>query len=158
MAKSRKYRAVAPNGEVFERGSTSFDFGYCVVYKDCYEQELGWANEGRASDLSNYAYYYGMAYEGGYNSRGNRGQASMWLKCRGEEERLDAVKRIEGCADAKAYQAKLVALRVAGVEMKKDVGGYERYRLAGWCSRLDLAQKQAAGRYKAEILVADRVA
>lgn len=153
MAKARKFEATAPDGSVFKRSSQNREYRFAVAYQCDYDAFMASA---KAYKDPNYAYHVGMA-AGGYMSRNSRGGQGVWLAPRSEEDRLRSVAEIEGFANEAEYRASKRAAQIASVEAQKAAGWFNQWRCAGWQSRLDLAQKIAAGYRFAAILEAREV-
>lgn len=154
-----KYFAIDPNGERHTRSSERV-YSHAVVYKDDYAKELanasdkGWTK----TDRSNFDYNSRIAagndpYPHQHWDRvayAFHEKTDEWIAAhdarmdRENAERLaDAKAAIEGHDAASYCEAKRLA-RVAKIEAKKAAGGYDVFRCAGWCGRLDLAHKLAA--------------
>ncbi|API58531.1 hypothetical protein BSL82_03750 [Tardibacter chloracetimidivorans] len=114
MAKRRNIHTVSFSGQTFTRTSASRTYAYLVVGKRSFLDALSRAGRIEDTDASNYRY---------------------WEKHNPE--------RLSGYSDVKDYQEKRREQRLKAVQAAKDEGFYDRFEALAWCSRKDLAEKQA---------------
>lgn len=139
MAKTL-YTATDANGVIHTRNSDRV-YTHTVVYLHDYTADLAGArNESwKKTDRSNYRYYQKLI-------SGDHG-----FSCITEADVAKARGHVEGLTE-EAFVAREVARRVDRVETNKANGFYKKYFNAGWCGRLDLAQKLVSKYQFGEIL------
>jgi len=142
MAKSLKHTAIDPNGVKHTRTSQSRVYAYTVVARSNYARDVAMAGKLFEQDRRNFDFYtkmvaWGGAYEGVKRSwETPEYYAAETARYAAEVEKY---KDRDTCAVMKRAE------RIADVEARKAAGHYDRYNSLGWCSRMDLAQKLAAG-------------
>lgn len=161
-----KYFAIDANGERHTRSSERA-YSHMVVFKDDFAREMAlstdksWAKQ----DARNFDYYARIAAGNDpYPSTNFRAEhpdrftadeiAESQARADAENARrlADAKEKTDG-HDAASYIAACKADRIARLEAKKAKGAFDIFRCAGWCGRLDLAQKLAAKTIGLEITI-----
>jgi hypothetical protein len=158
------FTAVDPMGIVHRRTSDRRTYTHTVVGKRSYAAALAavTAKHWRASDVQNFHYQTAIA-EGRdpYPSKNWCSERHTTEQIVATQVRVDAENaarlikaraEIAPHADAEAYAVAMQIERIADVDKANAEGGYDRYDNLGWCGRLDLAQKLAAGHPRAVIL------
>lgn len=156
------YTAIDIDGIEHKRTSTSRGEGkpysHTVVVKGGYERAMAGATGDwhPKQDARNYAYYVAIS-EGNdpharltvYKSlaRGDTQEAidaEIAYNDRENTRRFEEAKAEVGNHTVQSYIAAQLAERIAHVEARKAAGEFDTWHNAGWCGRLDLAQKLAA--------------
>lgn len=133
-----KYFAVDANGVEHTRKSARV-YTHAVVYRDQLNERIAQANDKGwiKTDRSNYRYYRNLV-EGTHS-----------YSCITEADIEKARKLTDGVSEEE-FVIREKNLRVA----RANAGDYTSWHCAGWCGRLDLAQKLAAKYTDAKILPA----
>jgi hypothetical protein len=140
-----KHTATDRTGTVHTRNSANRVYTHTVVARPCYKSALEVAVSPGHQDESNFAYY--AAYLDG-TSRFLVKPAYRSEEAHAEQCEKDIARAREKIGEAKTvaeYVAMKRQARLAAVEEARVAGGYEIFGNLGWCGRLDLAQKLAAG-------------
>jgi hypothetical protein len=140
MAKTR-YTATDANGVIHTRNSDRV-YTHTVVYLNDYDAALAGAHTKSWAQLdrSNFEYYQKLV-------SGNHSYTHV-----SEKEIASAKEKLEATPTVELYLAAELAARVARIEANKANGYYKQYFNAGWCGRLDLAQKLVSKYQYGEIL------
>lgn len=145
MAKATKHEAVLPDGTIAKRTSQSRKYSHCVAFRGDGEAILAGAKADTISktDRSNFAYH--AAYLDG---------TSQWLARKGWEtdevyaqrcadDIARANRALKGAKTAEEWFEADKAARVAKIEADLAAGHYDKWSVAGWNGRYDLAVKLA---------------
>src|SRR3546814_219950 len=114
MTRKQNSRTVTHEGQAFKRASGTRTNQFRMVGKRSYMGTLSRAGRRDKTDGANFDYWQ-----------------------RREPE------KVEGCVSREDYQAHRCLKRLQAVEAAKEAGEYDRFVALGWCSRKDLAEKQA---------------
>src|SRR3546814_4178862 len=114
MARKQNIHTVTHEGQAFKRTSATRTYQFLVVGKRSYLDALSRAGRMDKTDGDNYDYW----------------------------QRREPAK-VEGFVSREDYQAHRRLKRLQAVEAAKEAGEYDRFVALGWCSRKDLAEKQA---------------
>lgn len=147
MAKTN-YIAIDPAGQLHTR-KTERVYTHTVLFKYSYEDQMREANRDQSVDGDNWEFSCRMVEWGGVY----RGKREKWHSdeeiarnlATNEALKAKANNRAEAIANGRAE-------RVAHIEARKAAGFYEKWVNAGWCGRLDLAQKLAA-KYSGSVII-----
>ena len=142
MAKSKTFLATMPDGQVAKRTSRTRTYEYMVAIRLSYKEALMSAKQLRDTDISNFQYC--RRESDAATAKYNPSKASWRVGETDEEYFAKNATEIEDCKTGADYQRKLIKKRIAEVEKAKAAGYYDKWGSAGWCGRLDLAQKLAA--------------
>lgn len=149
-----KHIATDANGIIHTRNSENRVYTHCVAIRHSYEAALASAKKAHTHDASNYAHY--MAYINGtsefLNKRSWQTDEQHAAEC--ARSIADAKKNIGEAKSVEEYIANNIASAVARVEKAKADGYYDAWKVIGWNSRRDLAEKEAA-RQRARASVAE---
>lgn len=124
MAKSI-FLATATDGTEFKRTSDNRVYTHTVISKRNFNRDLDDAGKIKATDADNFAYYTRRAADS-------------------SQDTANALEQLAGAKTVTEYQFAKRDARVAAVLAARDAGAYDVWHNAGWCGRLDLAQKLAA--------------
>lgn len=142
MAKNRKMTATLPNGEVITR-TTARTYTHVVVYTISEAKAMAacWTPEIEARDRKNYVYYAQCAAGEHDHARVPEG-APEWKISSAATCRKNGADILAEFPTVEAYLAGQRARSEGHVRKSVDAG----WHIAGWCGRLDLAQKLALSR------------
>lgn len=156
MAKSI-FLATAADGTEFKRTSDNRAYTHTVISKRNFNRDLDDAGKISATDASNFKFYTGIVERGYVSCSPSDVGKYAWLTA--EQQAADAIasvanalEQLAGAKTATEYQFAKRDERVAKVLAARDAGAYDVWHNAGWCGRLDLAQKLAAQQAKYGLL------
>lgn len=159
MPRKTIFTATDSNGFVHKRSTESRAYTHTVVVRGGYQHDLAGAAD-KAWDksmVSNFEYYLAIAEDRSpyyptkrYRAENPAGwtaeqiaEEEAYLTAGDAESKAKAVREVEGHT-VRSYVDAQRRDRIAAVEAKKAEGHYEKWLNAGWCGRLDLADKLAA--------------
>jgi hypothetical protein len=159
------FTAIDPNGVEHKRTSDRRTYTHTVVFQKSYAKALERASQLYKVDGENFDYYVELAagqhqrvtpdsgYHASYSAEFIANARANQI-AENERRQASAKETIEGHT-RESYQRLKRDERVAEVERGKANGHLDHdWFNAGWCGRLDLAQKLAAGYDNARILEA----
>lgn len=135
------YEAIDPAGRVHKRSTDRRTYTHTVVFLPSYTADMARADKDYPVDGDNHDFHVKMVQWGGVY----KGERRPWHT--DEQIAADLAKYQALAAEYPSREAAIAgkrAERVAFVNARKDAGYYAIYQNAGWCGRLDLAQKLAA--------------
>lgn len=149
------YTATDPNGAVHKRSTDRRVYTHTVVFLPSYEADMANAThkDWAKTDASNFNYYTRSA--AGLNAPRNyraehpdKWTAEEIAESQAWSDEENAKRIARGREETsghtlESYIAAKRAERVQFIEDRKAAGYYRTYQNAGWCGRLDLAQKLA---------------
>lgn len=142
------YLAHAADGTEFKRTSASRGEGaaytHTVVYKADFNRDLDEAGKISETDASNFHYHTRNIAQGGHYASKPGYLTQEAYEATQAEDVARATEQLAGDTTVTAYQFRKRDERIARVLAHRDV-----WHNAGWCGRLDLAQKlaQATAKY-----------
>lgn len=154
---AKRFFIATLNGQTFTRSTASRAYTHMAAVRPSYDAALRNAKADHC-DVSNFNYWLAMS-QGISRSEARTGQVetqtlveyhtSKWTTPEQAQERADrdqarAIENLKGATTVEEYTAARLADRIAAVEAQKADGYFDRFQDAGWASRLDLAQKNAA--------------
>lgn len=141
MAKRTTFTATDAAGRVHTRTSDRREYTHTVVFLPSFALDMARADRDRGHDGEDWDFACRMVAWGGVFN----GVRKPWAT----DEQI-AAELADYTAKASKYTSREEAItgrrakRVAFVNERKEAGYYATWQNAGWCGRLDLAQKLAA--------------
>lgn len=131
-----KHFAICPDGSKVTRSSQSRVYSHVVVCRNNYERDLRAAERAgqSASTASNYAYHTACLEKPSWRTEEEHAKQCDYYKQR-------AAEALGGAQSLAEYRAHVREQALARVAQNKAEGHYDRFNVAGWCSRPDLANK-----------------
>ena len=127
-----KYEAVLPDGSVAKRSSQNRVYSHCVAVRDSYADAIDNARKRHPILTHNHSYH--VAVFNGEHEHSKLNNAVESARKAVEKYGEDVMEAVD----------KMVDEAIAGVEAKKAAGGYDKWYVAGWNGRYDLALKMAS--------------
>lgn len=148
-----KFRATDAAGRIHTR-TTKRTYTHTVVFLPCYAADLAKASQPRQVDGDNWEFAGQMVAWGGVF---NGVRKPYHTDEQVSKELASNQERVAQFPDRAAAIEGNRLRRIEDVEARKAAGYYETWQNAGWCGRLDLAQKLAAqtAGARVEILIAE---
>lgn len=136
--------AAAPDGSFRERTSQSRTYKFCVMARRSESYAKAQCTADGYPDAANHRHYRRIIEAGvGERYPFDNGRMSYYPVTEADFERAN--RQLAGCPDVYAYVAKMQAERLANHAELVGMGEFRTWHAEGWQSRLDLAEKFAAG-------------
>lgn len=138
-----KFTAIDPAGKTHKRNSKERVYTHTVVALPSAARHtlLAMSKEARAMHRRNFAYYSEQADGTSHFLNRNSWETEEQNADRRKRAMESAVKTLNGCTTAEAFEGMLVQRDVDHVHRQIVEGYYDTYQNMGWCGRADLAAK-----------------